>query len=103
MLSSRQEQSSSQVQAIVSRLTAMETHLKEITNSMAKANEPDSLPASRSRQRVSASVRICKYAVCTCVSTLHISLALQQYPHYVYVYAEKGEGIALCPRSPVPP
>lgn len=69
----QQEESSSQVQAIVSRLTAMESHLKDITNSMAQANEPASLPAVRSRQRVSASISVSLLSLHLCFNTACIN------------------------------
>ena len=99
LLSSRQEQSNSQVQAIVSRLTAMETHLKDITNSMAQVNQDNSLPASRSRQRVSASVSVSLLFAPVwqhCMYQWHYNT-----PTYVYAYAEKGEGTAFCSGSSV--
>lgn len=57
LLRLQQEQSSSQVQTIVSCLTAMEAHLQEITNTMSRTAS-DSLPASRSRQRVSPTTSV---------------------------------------------
>ena len=81
------------MQAVVSRLDAMETHFKDITNSMAQANQDNSRPASRSRQRVSASVYVSllfAHACQHCMYQWHYNI-----PTYVYAYAEKGEGSAF--------
>ena len=78
LLRSQQEHSSSQVQDIASRLTAMEKHLMDISISLA----PISAPARRSQQKVSASLSVSACCLYQCVNTTS---------------AEKGEGSAFCP------
>ena len=106
LLRCQQEQTSSQVDAIFSQLTAMESHLKEITNTMAVAeSHSQSLPASRSRQRLSTTVSVSLLHAPVCshyISQWHYRIFITSHmAHSSYAYAEKGEGIALCPCCPV--
>ena len=69
LLRSQQEHSSSQVQDIASRLTVMEKHLMDISNSLA----PISAPAGRLRQKVPASLSVSACCLYQCVNTTNVS------------------------------
>ena len=90
LLRSQVEHSSSQVQDIASRLTAMEKHLMDISNSLA----PISAPARRSQQKVPASLSVSACCLYQCVNTTNVSgSTIINF----YACAEKGEGSAFCP------